>query len=190
MLKILISWLVGSILFFAPAALADIPAYTVIKEKSFIKFFAIQNGASVEGRFNDFTADIRFDPDHLDQSSITVEVATNSVSAADDEVVKNLKTKDWLSTEIFPKAVFTCKKLTRMPTSDNYYADGTLTLHGKTLPVVLNFQMEHFDGKNALATGYVTLHRMDFNIGQGEWAHDDVIKNEVRVEFRIAAERK
>ena len=184
-----ILWLAASSLI-ASHAFADAPAYTLIKEKSFVKFIAIQNGAPVEGKFKDFTADIHFDHDNLDQSSITVEVATASVVVADDEIAKNLKMPEWLASEAFPKAVFTCKKLTRMPASENYYADGTLTLHGKTVPVVLNFQMEHFDGTNAIATGFITLHRQDFDIGQGEWSRDDVIKNEVRVEFRIAAVKK
>jgi len=190
MRRILILWLVASAFCIAPAVRADVPAYSVIKEKSTLKFFAIQNSAPVEGKFNDFIADIRFDPNHLDQSSITVEVNIGSVSTNDDDIAKNLKLPEWLNTDAFPKAVFTCKKLTRMPQSDNYYADGQLTLRGKTMPVVLNFQMEHFDATSAIAKGSVTLHRNDFGVGQGEWAKDDVIKDEVRVEFRIAAEKK
>jgi len=187
---LLIPCLAASTLFIAAATLADVPAYEMVKSKSFLKFFAIQNGAPVEGKFEDFTTDIRFDPDHLDQSSITVNVAIGSVVVADPDVLKNIKMPDWLSADAFPKAIFICKKLTRMPSSDNYYADGQLTLRGKTAPVVLNFQMVHFDDKNAVATGSVTLHRKDYDIGQGEWSRDDVIKDEVRVEFRIAAEKK
>ena len=171
-------------------ALADIPAYKVIKEKSFLKFFAIQNNAPIEGRFNDFTADIHFDPDHLDQSSANVEVSTGSVIVESQDVLTNIKMPEWLSVAAFPKATFTCKKFTRMPQTNNYYADGQLTIRDKTVSAVLNFQMEHFDDKNAVATGYVSIHRNDFGIGQGEWSHDDVIKNEVRIEFRIAAERQ
>jgi polyisoprenoid-binding protein YceI len=189
MRRILIPWLVASTLF-AGAALADVPSYSVIKEKSYLKFFAIQNGAPVEGKFDDFTADIKFDPEHLDQSSIHVEVATGSVSAADGDIVQNLKMPEWLSVAAFPKAVFACKKLTRMPNSDNYYAEGSLKLRDKTVPVMLNFQMEHFDASSAVAKGSITLHRKDFGVGQGEWAKDDVVKDEVRVEFRIAADKK
>lgn len=168
----------------------EAPAYQVVKEKSFLKFFALQNGAPVEGGFGDFTADIRFDPEHPDQSSIAVEVNTASVIAANEDVAKNLKLPEWLSVEAFPKAVFKSKTITRMPMSDNYYSEGELTLHGKTVPVTLNFQMNRFDGKRAIATGYATLRRLDYGIGQGEWAKPDVIKNEVRVQFRIVADRK
>jgi len=188
MQKILIALLAS--LFFTTPAFADVPAYTLDKEKSTLKFFAIQNGAPVEGQFSDFSADIRFDPNQLDKSSIKVDVNIGSVTAANDDVTSNIKLPEWLSAQAFPKATFACKKLTRMPASDNYYADGTLTLRGKTAPVVLNFQMEHMDDKEAIAKGYVTLRRSDFGVGQGQWAKDDVIKNEVRVEFRVVADKK
>jgi len=170
-----------------PVALVS---YAVIKEKSYLKFIALQNSAPVEGAFDDYTAEIHFDPEHPEVSTIKAEIATGSVRTADEEIAKNLKLAQWLDVSAFPKAVFECQKLNRMPSTDSYYGDGTLTLHGKTLPVVINFQMEHFDGENAVAKGFVTIRRTDFGIGQGEWAKDDVIRNEVRVEFRIAAKKQ
>jgi len=169
---------------------AAAPSYSVIKEKSFIKFFAIQNNAPIEGKFKEFSADITFDADHLDQSIVTVEVKTGSVEASYDEVAKNIKTPDWLSTDQFPTAIFKTKNINRMPMSDNYYAEGELTLRGKTSPVTLNFQLEQPSATTAIAKGYVTLHRNDFGVGQGEWSGSDTIKNEVRVEFRITAQKQ
>ncbi len=77
-----------------------------------------------------------------------------------------------------------------MPNSDNYYVDGTLELRGKTMPATMNFQLQLADDKNAVATGYVTIKRSDYGVGQGDWAKDDVVKNEVRVEFRVVAEKQ
>jgi polyisoprenoid-binding protein YceI len=77
-----------------------------------------------------------------------------------------------------------------MPGSDNYYANGDLIIRGKKVPVILNFFMEHFDEKNAVASGSISIARNDFGVGQGEWSRDDVVKNEVRVQFRIAAEKQ
>lgn len=171
-------------------ALADTPAYKVIKEKSSLKFIAIQNSAPVEGRFKEFTADIRFDPEHPEASSISVEVDINSLSINSEDVLKTVKMPEWLSVELFPKATFVSSKVTRMPGSDNYYANGDLTIRGKKVPVILNFFMEHFDKKSAVASGSISIARNDFGVGQGEWSRDDVVKNEVRVQFRIAAEKQ
>lgn len=189
MFKILKIALAAS-LFFSFPAFADAPAYKLINEKSSLKFVAINNNAPVEGEFKKFSADIKFDPNKLEESKIVVEVDTGSVFADYDEVVKNLLTKDWLDSADFPKAVFTSKTISRMPNSENYYVDGTLELRGKTLPATMNFQLQLTDNnKNAIATGYVTVKRSDYGIGQGEWAKDDVVKNEVRVEFRVVAEK-
>lgn len=172
------------------AVSAAVPNYALVKEKSFLKFYAIQNGAPVEGRFDNFTADIAFDPKDLAHSSIAVDVDTGSVAAANSDVQTNLKLPEWLSTQHFPHAQFVSKKIEQMPQSENYFAEGALTLKGKTVPATLNFQFEHLDDKTAVAKGFVTLLRKDFDVGQGEWAKDDIIKNEVRVEFRVAAEKK
>lgn len=176
-------------LLFAFPAFAEATAYKLVKEKSSLKFYAINNGSPVEGIFKDFSAQINFNPDKLEESKIVVEVETGSVFTDYDEIVKNLVSKDWLSAIEFPKAIFTSKTISRMPTSDNYYADGTLTLRDKTLPVILNFQLQFPDDKNAIAKGYVTIRRTDYGVGQGQWAKDDVVKNEVRVEFRVVAEK-
>jgi polyisoprenoid-binding protein YceI len=171
------------------AAYGQPPAYTVVKEKSYVKFIAIAGTTPHEGRFESYSADIRFDPENLKDSSIKVEVDVAGVKVAADEVQKMVTLPEWLSAELFPTASFVSKTIIRMPSTDNYYAEGTLTLRGKALPATLNFRMEHFDAEGAVASGYVSLARKDFGIGQGEWAGDDVVKNEVRVEFRIAAEK-
>ncbi|MDE3016056.1 MAG: YceI family protein [Pseudomonadota bacterium] len=183
-------------LFAATPSFAGVPRYALVKDKSSLTFVAFMNGAPVAGKFDDFTADIHFDPNQPAKSSIRVEVNTSSVSVENDDVLKNIQLPDWLSVVKFPTAVLICNGLSRFPQTDDYYAgfngagDCELTLRGRTLPVELNFQMEHFDGGTAIANGYVTLHRLDFGIGQGQWAKDDVIKDEVRVNFRVTAEKK
>ncbi|MEZ5691497.1 MAG: YceI family protein [Rickettsiales bacterium] len=185
-------FLVAIILFlsFSFSALSAVPEYNLNKEKSTLKFYAINNNAPVEGEFKDFSADIKFDKDNLKESSIKVEVKTSSVFAEYEELVSNLVSSDWLSVKEFPEAVFVSKTISRMPDTENYYSDGELSLRGKTVPVTLNFQLKFIGSDKILATGQATLRRSDFGIGQGEWAKDDVLKDEVRVQFRVMAVRK
>ncbi|MFW0777001.1 MAG: YceI family protein [Rickettsiales bacterium] len=190
MKKALISFAVAAISFVTPA-FAEVSSYDVVKHKSLVRFFAIQNGAPVEGRFDEYTMDIKFSPDDVENSKIVVEIDMASLRTAREDVSTNLKLPEWLSTELFPKAKFVSKKINRTPSTNNYYADGDLTLRGKTMPVTINFQMEDLINKDfALAKGSATLHRLDFGVGQGEWADDKVIKNEVRVDFRIVAKKQ
>ncbi len=171
------------------SALADVPVYVVDKQKSSLKFFAIQNNAPVEGSFREFTADIRFDPANLEQSVIKAEVATASLAAANEDAESSLPTAEWLSVQTFPKASFVSKKITRLGQGDtDFIAEGELTIRDKSMPAVLNFKLK-LDGNNAIADGYITVRRNDFGVGQGEWTRTDVIKNEVRVQMRIIAQK-
>jgi len=175
-----------AVCFISPVWAADLPVYALVKEKSSLKFVAIQNGAPLAGEFKDFTADIRFDPDMLAKSSITAEVNIGSVSVANGDVQKNITLPEWLSASAFPKAKFASKKITRTPRTDDYFVDGELTLKGKTVPATLQFNLQQIDN-TAIAKGYITLSRSDFSIGEGQWAKDDVIGNVVRIELRIVA---
>lgn len=187
-IKVFLTAFIFFILLGSPA-FADAPEYKLVKEKSILKFYAINNDVPVAGEFKDFSAEIKFDAKKLEESSISVKVNTASVFAEYEEVVENLLSSDWLAVEKFPQAVFTSEKISRMPNSNDYYADGQLQIRDKTMPVTLNFQLKPV-GNNMLATGYITLRRTDFGVGQGDWSKDDVVKNEVRVEFRVLAEKE
>ena len=190
MQKILISLIVAMVSWSAPA-LAEVSSYELVPHKSLVRFFAIQNDAPVEGRFDKYTVDIKFSPEDVANSKIAVEIDMASLRTAHTDVSTNLKLPEWLSTELFPKAKFVSKKINRTPSTNNYYADGDLTLRGKTMPVTINFQLEELINNDyVLAKGSATLHRLNFGVGQGEWADDKVIKNEVRVDFRIVAKKQ
>lgn len=170
-------------------AVAGVDKYELVREKSALKFFAIQNGAPLEGKFNEFSAVIMFDPEKPELSSIDAEVSVGSVEVANQDVAANIRLPEWLSVDAFPKAKLVVQKLSKFPSSMNYYGDGELTLRGQKKPVTINFQITHIDDDGAVAKGYFTLKRADFGVGQGQWAKDDVIKNEVRVDFRVYARK-
>ncbi len=177
-------------------AAEELPRYSVAPEGSKLKFVAIQNDAPVEGAFSRYTADIRFDPKRLDESSITVEVDMSSVFTAYPEVGTTLATADWFDVASFPKAHFrtiTIKEIPPAVVSDDrkyYYADSELSLRGVKMPLALNFVLESLDASGAIATGHLTLQRTDFGVGQGEWKNTEVVQNPVTVSFRIAAKRE
>ncbi|MGE0754585.1 MAG: YceI family protein [Alphaproteobacteria bacterium] len=170
-------------------ASADPVRFVVNKEKSFLKFVAMQNNAPVTGKFTEFDADIVFDYDMLDKSRIVVTVATGSLETSTKETRQTVTQHEWLAVEKFPKATFHTTKISKIPSTWDYYAEGELTLKGKTAPIQMNFQIEDFEDM-AIAEGSATIKRSDYAVGEGEWAKDDVVQNQVRVEFRIVADKK
>lgn len=196
MIKPLLFSLAIVLLLCTPASLSaalvkPLATYKMVEgKKNTLKFVATMNGAPIEGAFKDFAVDILFSPNDLAKSKVKVEVQTASVSVANEDVATNIVLPEWLSVEAFPKAVFTSKTFSHMPATDNYYVDGELSLRGKTVPLVLNIQLEYVDDVRVLATGYATLRRSQFGVGQGQWESADVIQDEVRVEFRLLADRQ
>lgn len=184
-----LSLLSAALCFLCPPAQAAMAHYELVKEKSAVKFYAIVNGAPLEGRFKDFSAQINLDPEKPEESSLRAEVEVASVEVGNEDVAKNIVLPEWLSAAAFPKATLVMKKLSRFPETMNYYGDGELTLRGIAKPVSVSFQIERMDDAGAVAKGYFTLQRKDYQLGGDQWKNDDVIKNEVRVDFRVYAKK-
>ncbi len=175
----------------ATATATKVPSYELVKDKSTLKFTATQNNAPVDGAFSQFDGDITFDPEQLEHSHIYITVDMASLTLADAQTRETVAGTDWLDVGKHPKAVFkTLTGLSRMPGSNDYYAKGELELRGVKAPVTINFTVDFMDDTKVVASGYVTLQRTDYGVGQGEWSRDDVIKKSVRVEFRITANKK
>ena len=176
-----------AIAIFSIPARAAVPNYQLVKDQSTLQFTATQNGSPVKGRFTNFTTDIQFDAAQLNQSHINVTVDMASAAVADEDIAKYIKLPDWLSATAFPQAVFRSTQITAVAKSNHYQAAGLLTLRGKTVPAILDFELTPIDAQTTTAKGNVILNRNDFGIGAGEWAKDDMIKNAVKVDFTITA---
>lgn len=172
-----------------PMAVFAATAWNMVPNESKLSFTAIQNGSPVTGEFKTFSADINFDPADLATSKVHVNVDLNSVSTSYQEVADTLKTPDWFNVKIFPQAMFDSNHFTK--TGDKtYQADGTLTIRGKSLPLKLNFTIENYSANKAQVKGSTTLKRSAFNIGSGEWAKTDNVKDDVQINFAVSAVKK
>jgi polyisoprenoid-binding protein YceI len=82
------------------------------------------------GRFDDFNGTFAFDDSKPENSTVKVEINTDSVNTNHAERDKHLRGKDFLDTAQFPKATFesTAVKMD----GDNATIVGNLTLHGVT----------------------------------------------------------
>lgn len=166
-----------------------VPAWQVVPQNSSITFTATQNNSPVTGKFTAFSGDINFDPARLKESNITIRVDLNSVTTEYGDIATTLKTADWFNIAKFPQAIFKASDFTK--TGDKtYQANGTLTIRDKTVPVVLSFILENYSDSKADAKGSAQLKRTLFNVGQGEWAKTDAVKDDVKIDFVVSALRK
>ena len=91
----------------APDAQAD-PAsrWRVDPTASAIAVEATQMGGTFQGVFRRFSADVRFDPDRLDASRVSVTIETGSFDTGNDQRDEVARGRDWFDVARHPTARF------------------------------------------------------------------------------------
>lgn len=164
-------------------------AWRVNPASSSIRFaFTVDDGAGesrFEGRFTRWRADIRFDPNNLDASEVTVTIETAS---ADDGVATHnsyLPQEPWFNAAQFPSAAFTASTFRR--TESGYEARGRLTIKDRGRDVALPFTLT-INGDRAVMSGQLAIDRRAYDIGVRTEA-DEMVSREVQVNVRLEATR-
>ena len=156
----------------------------LIASQSEVSYVASQMGGQVEGNFGRFEAQINIDPDKLPTSSVSLAVDTSSVIFPATDVQKELAKPDWFDTAHYPKAEFRSNRI-RKTDEGHYEIAGTLTIKGHTHDVVFPVSLTR-SGAATLATGALTIKRLDYGVGQGEWGDTSLVADEVQIRFKIA----
>ena len=151
---------------------------------------------TVRGQFTSYTADVTLDEEQPENSSVRVEIDTNSVDTGNADRDAHLKSADFFDVENYPKIVFQSTKVEK--TDDDVYSlIGNLTVKDKTQPVVVEFELngtadDPWGNFRAGFEGKATVNRRDFGL---EWnlALDKggvLVGEKVKLEFDIAAVKK
>lgn len=155
----------------------------VLVDKSTITFGYKQMSVPLDGKFKKFTAQIDFDLSKPEQAQAKFEIDVASIdtgsSDGDDEVVG----KAWFNAKAFPKASFVSTNVKSLGTN-HFEVQGKLTIKGKTLPVSAPVTFKP-DGANGVFDGAFNIKRMDYAIGEGEWADESTIANQIQIKFHM-----
>ncbi len=145
------------------AAPAHAMEWTIDPEKSEVSFEASGSGYNTKGVFKTFKAEIEFDPDTPEQTSIRVALDIKSATTDTADVDQTLQSDEFFDPARFPSALFVARGA--KPDGDGrYLLDGQLTLKGVTKPVALPFTIEIESGVAAVR-GETTINRLDFGVG-------------------------
>ncbi|TMH26318.1 MAG: YceI family protein [Betaproteobacteria bacterium] len=159
-------------------------AQGVLIDKSEIRFISRQMGVNVEGRFRRWKANIVFLPKELGRSKADLDVDLASIDLASDESETEVKRPQWFDTGKFPIAKFVSSSIRDLG-SDRYEVSGTLTIKGITHDATVPLTLKKDAAGNNLAEGSFTIKRLDYKIGEGEWADPETVANEVIVRVRM-----
>jgi polyisoprenoid-binding protein YceI len=167
-----------------PAAAAN---WTVDNGKSILGFIGTQSGASFEGHFTKWQAQIDFDPAKPASGHALVTIDMSSATTGDSQKDQSLPQSDWFNVKSFPQATFEATNF-RAKGGNAFEAAGTLTIRGIKKDVLLPFTFET-DGNSGHAKGKLDLLRTDFGVGQGDWASGDMVGLSVSVTVDIRASK-
>jgi polyisoprenoid-binding protein YceI len=157
---------------------------TLIANQSEVAYVTSTMGAEVEGGFGRFEAQIDLDPNKLQTSSVSFAVDTSSVSFPSADVQKELVKADWLDAAHYPKAEFRSSRIQRLP-DGRFEIAGLLTIKGHTHDIVFPTSLTR-SGATTFASGTLTIKRLDYGVGLGEWGDTSLVEDAVRIKFKIA----
>ncbi|WP_043201556.1 YceI family protein [Paraburkholderia acidipaludis] len=144
-----------------------------------------QMNVPVEGRFNKFSADVRFDPANVSAASAKIDVDVASFDIGAPEYNKEVAGDEWFDAAHFPHATFVSTQI-KAGANGAYSVAGKLTIKGKTTDVVVPVQF-HKDGANEVFDGALPIKRLAYGIGTGEWKDTSVVADDVQIKFHIVA---
>jgi polyisoprenoid-binding protein YceI len=163
-------------------------AQGVLIDRSEIRFVSKQMGASVEGRFRKWKANVDFRPQDLNRSKADFEIDLGSIDLASEESESEVKRPRWFDTAKFPVAQFQSTAMKGLG-GDRYEVAGRLTLKGSTRDCTIPLEVKKDAAGNNVASGEFTLKRLDFRIGDGPWSDPSVVADEVLVRVRMVLPR-
>jgi polyisoprenoid-binding protein YceI len=152
-------------------------------KQSKLSFVGTQAGASFEGVFERFTANINFDPKDLASSKFDVNIDVKSVNSKDKDRDGTIRGPDLFAVDRWPAALYVTEKFTDSG-GGKFIAQGKLTIRDITRDVPIEFTHQ-VDATGAWLKGSAKLKRLDFGVGQGEWKDTEWVSNDVRVEFAM-----
>ena len=175
-------------LVFAPTLALAAPAlWAVDHNASHLTFSSTVSGQAFTGTFRHWDAVIHFDPKDLAQSDVTATIDIASAATGSKDGDAELPDQDWFWTSHFPRATFTAHGFAPAGPG-RYVANGTISIRGVSKPLTLPFTLA-ITGPVAKMHADVSLNRLVFGVGQGEWAATDTVPANVAVHIDLTARR-
>jgi len=189
------SFVVAAAVMFAVSAHAAAPSWSVDKAHSNIYFGVQHIYSTVKGVFNDFTGDIRFDPDNLGDSRFDFTVQVESIDTNITKRDNHLRSGDFFDAGKYPEMTFKSAAIKHLG-GNGYSVEGTLTVKDVSRTVAVPFTYfgttpNPFDPKQLVAgfEARMTIDRLQYHVGAGKFYDMGVVGKEVDILITIEAVR-
>ena len=157
----------------------------LVPAQSEINFTVKQMGVPLDGKFSKFDAQIAFDSKKPEAGKIDFSIDLGSAAVGDADTTKELKKPEWFNQAKFPTATFSSTSI-KATGPGKLEVAGNLSIKGNARPVVVPVTLTPGTSGATTAQGSFTIKRVDFKIGDGDWADVSIVANEVTVKFKLA----
>ena len=150
-----------------------------------VSFEVKQAGAPFRGKFRRFGGEVCLAERRATRIDVWLDPAT--VEAGLPEIDAALKDKDFFAVDQYPRIVYTSHSVEARGSTQ--LAHGVLEIKGKRRDLDVPFSLQR-EGDNPIVSGTLTLNRLEYGIGIGEWSNTKWLGGEVNVEFRATLSAK
>jgi polyisoprenoid-binding protein YceI len=159
----------------------------LLPAQSEIAFTTRQMGVPVEGKFGKFAATIALDPKKPEGGNVAFKIDTGSARFGSAELDAEVPKPIWLSAAKFPQASFQSTAI-KAAGPGRFEVAGKLTIKGQVRDVIVPVQLVQAASASqpSTASGSFTIKRLDFKVGEAEWADTSLLANDVIVRFKLA----
>ncbi|MGY2378101.1 YceI family protein [Pseudomonas sp. SDO524_S393] len=160
----------------------------VNRTASQISFTYKQLGQRVYGTFSDFEGTLTFDTQKPEAGHALLKIQLASIDAGSPDANDELQRASWFDTATYPVGVYESTGVKAL--GDNRFTiSGNLTIKGTTRPVNVDVVLKEQSGIGVF-DGEFVLKRGDFKIGEGEWAGNSVVSNDINIKFKMVAPQR
>lgn len=166
-------------------ALSAAPAFAsdyVQAPGSGLAFAGKYQGDTFTGTFPGFATKMSFDPQQLATAKLEVTIPLAGATTRNSDYDSQMRGEAFFNSAKFATATYSATKF-RALGGNRYAADGTLSLHGISKPVTLEFTWT--PGPKPVLTGKATVKRLDFGVGAGDWADTKLIPDAIAVSTKV-----
>lgn len=171
--------------------LVEVDEWTIDIAHSNVNFTITHFFTPVDGSFEEYSSEILFDPNDLENSSIDVTIPVTSINTENERRDNHLRSEDFFNAEEWPNIHFESNEIEQ--TGDNQFvAHGELTIRDVTREFELPFEllgvMDHPMQEGQKVAGIsaaAQLNRTDYGVGVGDWAATAVVGDEVNIQLNL-----
>lgn len=154
-----------------------------LKRSKIAFVYKLEKTVLVEGAFPRWRAQVAFDERNLAKASIRLEIELAATDTGNSDSDKEVQRPRWFDVANHGRATFVSESVKKV--GDNRYeAAGKVTIKGKTRDLVVPFALSPAAGGQS-AQGKFVIKRLEFGVGDGQWADTSQVADEVEVRFNI-----